>query len=120
MRRIAAIVAAFAGFYASALRAEYIEFYFTGTTGSTIMQVCPAIWKPGQYDACGSYFIGLVDGLAVSKSFCPPPGVNNMQLSQLGYNAIKDHPEIWDKPAVLIVLNEFQARYPCQKTRKSR
>lgn len=90
------------------------SFYFTGTTGAKLMEVCGSqIWTPGQYDPCGSYLLGLIDGLANTGAICPPNGVGNVQLEQIAFNYVKDNPELWHMPAVVLVRTRLAQLYPC-------
>lgn len=94
------------------------SFYFTGTTGTILMQVCPAIWKPGNYDPCGAYLLGMIDGLSAGRWICPSTGASNMQLEQIAFDAVKSTPERWNEPAVRLIGEKLGRLYPCRLRRK--
>lgn len=88
--------------------------YNSGTTGDKLMQVCGSqIWTPGKYDPCGSYLLGLIDGLAIAGAFCPRSGVQNHQLEQIAFNAVRDQPQRWDMPAISLIWGALAKEFPC-------
>ena len=71
------------------------SMYYSGTTGTVFMEICKSqLWQPGNYDPCGSYLVGLIDGYANAGVLCPPPGVGNRQMEQITFNYVRDHPEL--------------------------
>jgi len=88
--------------------------YGTGITGNDVMKVCKdPNWRPGSYDPCGSLLIGIVDGLEWGNAICRPYGVVNLQISQIAYDAIQKHPEVWDRAAGYIIKQRLATLYPC-------
>lgn len=90
--------------------------YHSDITGNVVMQVCSdPNWTPGRYDPCGALLIGIIDGLEWGGAVCRPYGVLNIQLSQLAFDAIKKHPEEWDKAAGFVIRRRLASLYPCQR-----
>lgn len=88
--------------------------YNSQTSGAILMGVCKSqLWEPGHYDSCGSYLLGVIDGLAIAGVFCPRSQVGNTQLMQMAFNSVKDHPEKWDVPAISLIWGELQRQFPC-------
>lgn len=85
------------------------------TDGAKLMQLCGGDWEFGSYDPCGSYLVGLIDGLAAGRVFCPGARVGAMQLSTIAYRHLAASPEEWDKPASVIVGRKLGEIYPCKR-----
>lgn len=89
-------------------------FWSSETTGTTLMQVCGSeLWRAGSYDGCGSFILGTIDGLALGALICPPQGVKNIQIAQIAFNHLREHPETWDQPAAYLIYRRLSALYPC-------
>jgi hypothetical protein len=88
--------------------------YNTGIDGTFLMQVCRADWVQQQaIDNCSALLMGVVDGLVWGRVICPRNGVRNMQLLQLSYDAVKNHPEKWNLSATFVIKERLANLYPC-------
>ena len=83
------------------------------TTGSELTKLCRKDWEPGFFDSCGSYLIGIIDGIAWTRSICPPEGVGTRQLAAIAHKALWDDPTRWNEPAVSIIGWRLFSLYPC-------
>lgn len=83
------------------------------TTGSELSKFCRKDWEPGYFDACGSYLVGMIDGLGWTSAICPPEGVTTRQLTAIAHEALWDDPTKWNLPAVSIVGWRLASLYPC-------
>lgn len=100
----------------SAASAQPQVFYNSGTTGTILSEICTKKFEPVRYDPCGSYLMGVIDGLGFSIVYCPPPEVKNRQLMQIAYKAVMDSPEEWHQPAVYLIERAFVRAFPCTNT----
>lgn len=90
-------------------------WFNSGTTGNLLMEVCKSqLWEPRGYDACGSYLLGVIDGLSSARIICPLGGQTSSQLMQIAFQAVKNDPDHWHWPAIVIIRNGLRSRYPCK------
>ena len=92
------------------------QVWHSSTNGSQVMSLCGQTWEYGKYDPCGSYLMGVIDALSVSRVFCPPDGGGlQRQLSTLAYGAIKADPARWHQPATFLIAEKLGDAFPCRK-----
>lgn len=102
----------------SALCSDVVHAYFV--TGQDLF-----LWlkkleqKQLDYEAiAGSgYVIGVADQID-ELLYCAPAGktgVTKGQITQIVYNYLEKHPEYWNLPASVSVVNALTELYPCER-----
>lgn len=92
--------------------------FVSGTSGSTLMNMCGNDWVAGKYDPCGAFITGVIDGVGIAGDrLCPPKadGVVN-QMATVAYRAVKAHPERWHYPASWLIVQELEKHFGCKQT----
>jgi hypothetical protein len=98
---------------ASSAHAQNENTYWqSGTSGSVLMGLCET-WQPGRYDPCGAYLVGLIDGVALGRLFCPPDGATSRQFQQIIIDYIKARPQQWHYPAGMMAATALAEAFPC-------
>ena len=101
----------------TAAASEQDNWIFTSkTTGSILMEICGSDWSAGNYDPCGAYITGLVDGIGIAgNQICPPsdPNIVN-QMATMVYRTVRDKPERWHFPVSWTAKAVLQENFPCK------
>jgi len=113
-------------------------------TGEALAEICGVTQGPGRNeDACWSYIVGLVDGVAWgrmrteempkpedsplakeiklelvkarSRVYCPPNGVTSEQELAVVKKRLRDNPTEWHMPAAFHVVNALRTAFSCLK-----
>ena len=70
--------------------------------------------RPG--DMCVGYIVGVYQTavfLQATKHLCPGPDVSNEQIVDVVVRSLRDHPEMRDEQATLLILAAIQKTWPC-------
>jgi hypothetical protein len=89
-----------------------IYFY----SGNEMWDYCSSV--PGSWNRtfCVAYVAGINDRdalLGLPPVYCAPAGTRIDQLADVAENYLRDHPENRQQEAAILILQSFQAAWPC-------
>jgi hypothetical protein len=89
-------------------------------TGNDLFQYCGTELTPGaqptyQTGVCHGFIIGTAESMQSGGVTCQSPTVTNGQLIDVVVQYIALHPEIRDRPALLLTVRALHDAFPCPK-----
>ncbi len=89
-------------------------------SGTQLFQLCTRDLGDAGDAACSAYIRGFSDGLLIgdvtagtADGICLPYALNQVQARALVDRFLREHPEMLDRTAALLVFRAIQEAFPC-------